>query len=147
MVGLERSGGFETPIMSDPPYTVGDWPSSAAYAEALRRDGFYVALERSPHRGASPLCQAIFGDAERPKRRSLRPTQGVSGLRFRELHQAVSFANLKGHVLNTFVTIAWSTLAISSDAQIGAARREFVELMRHWLKEWGILCSWIWVDE
>ncbi|MCX7302810.1 MAG: hypothetical protein NTV73_00510 [Hyphomicrobiales bacterium] len=72
---------------------------------------------------------------------------GLRAIDFQNLRHAASLANLRSQVLNVHITIAWSTVGVVGDKEVGEANGQFLELMRHWLSERDIGHAWIWVLE
>ncbi|MEQ1941476.1 hypothetical protein ABMA32_03540 [Mesorhizobium sp. VNQ89] len=103
-----------------------------------------------PALGNGPWAQLVnmtHDVREKPERRYSRLSTGLRGKDYERLWSAVALANLKSHVLNVHVTIAWSTVGIRGEADVGEANEKFLERMRHCLDDLAIPHAWIWVLE
>lgn len=66
---------------------------------------------------------------------------------FMKVYDAIRLANCKGLVLNTMVSLTWSTVGLESDLDVAKVNRGFLELMRKWLTLRGVSKAWVWVLE
>ncbi|GEO17402.1 hypothetical protein [Microvirga aerophila] len=145
-------------IVDDPPHTRDDYDDIEDYAQYLRQSGFDLRDEHGKPVWVSihgtgeqaRLHRAINGDGKRQYQRTWEgygQTQHLAGRDFTKLYNAVAFANCQGWVLNTFISISWSTVGITTDLLVEQAHRRFNERMRKWLLERGLPLAWVWVLE
>jgi hypothetical protein len=71
----------------------------------------------------------------------------LSAKEVRRLYESVAFANYTGTVMNTFTTIAWSTVGVSTDEKVQDASAEFLDRFRRWCAYKKIPCHHVWVME
>lgn len=81
--------------------------------------------------------------------KALPDTTGFSPARFTELYRAVARANLQGLLLNSFITVSWSTVGITRDDEINAAHKWLVRRLREWCtaRRDPIPYALVWVKE
>ncbi|MCJ2134035.1 hypothetical protein MKK69_08140 [Methylobacterium sp. J-026] len=99
---------------------------------------------------AASLHRAIHGHTERQHAQAWAgwgETKGVRAAQFLAVYQAVAFANYRGWVLNTFVSVTWSTVGVTSDVAAAAATKRFLDLCRRHLRGLGLTPAFVWVVE
>lgn len=62
-------------------------------------------------------------------------------------YDAVALANCGGLVLNTFISISWSTVGITAPEAVAEAHARYLELLRKALTKRGVIPAWVWVIE
>jgi hypothetical protein len=145
-------------VVEDPPHTRDDYDDAEEYARYLRQSGLDLRDEHGnpvwvPIHGngeQARLHRAIHGKGKRQYQRAWEgygQTEHLHGRHFMNLYNAVAFANCQGWVLNTFISISWSTVGITTDLLVERAHRRFIERMRKWLMERGLPLAWVWVLE
>jgi hypothetical protein len=99
--------------------------------------------------GNGPEARLARATYRMARTRRLPESDGFGLASFRLLYKAVAFANLKGLVLNTAVTVSWSTVGIDDDRCVSAAHTALVRRLREWCTErrHPIPCVLIWVKE
>lgn len=133
-------------------HTRDDYHSGEDYLRYLHESGLEpydrYGRPRADVTGPSPypaLVRAIYGTP--PTRRAAAATTGLERKDLLKLYKAVALANLQGHVLDTFTTIAWSTLGYVQDRAVDVEHRHFMEVFRHWCDDNDIPCAAIWTKE
>ena len=127
-----------------PSYSQADYGSRAEYEAARFRDGL-IDGPVSPFSG--PLEQAVWGTTPTPKRRPKEVSQGITAKEFWRLHRGVTRANLMGFVLNSFITITWSTVAVTDSQEVARCRSALLERLNKRMEARKMVHAIIWVDE
>ncbi|MGH1589595.1 hypothetical protein ACRBEV_16100 [Methylobacterium phyllosphaerae] len=145
----------------DQALTRADFPDDEAWALFLHQSGLepgdgdeaIAGPGWSLMGGAGPaasLHRAIHGHTERQHAQAWTgwgETKGVRVAEFVKAYEAVAFANYRGWVLNTFVSVSWSTVGVTSDIAVAEATKRFLDLCRRHLRGLDVTPAFIWVVE
>lgn len=139
---------FETPDLSQPssqPYR--RWGDPYDDEEGDARHARYICrqLVRDGHQPSEELL--AWASLAAPEPRPRKTSVALSGREVRRLYESVAFANYSGTPMNTFTTIAWSTVGVSADNKVQDARAEFLDRFRHWCDDHDLPFYHVWVLE
>lgn len=129
-----------------------DYSNEEDYLRDLRAFGFDVVDGFGRHTvaavGNGPQARMVKAMNGAPKRRPASTSEGLTARQFNRLYEAVLFANCQAVVLNTMVTIAWSTFGLGHEVSVNKAHEAFLILFRHWCRDQRkVPHAVIWVKE
>lgn len=113
------------------------WMEREMRAKTLRQAGESAVdrwgRPRFPVVGTGPESTLVTaGQPVRQRRQSLPESAGFDREGFDRLYHAVAFANLRGCIMNTMISLSWETAGIVDPAAINAAHQGLLVRLREW---------------
>jgi hypothetical protein len=95
------------------------------------------------------LFGAIYGSTAESLQRTLAGgwSAHLNYAEFERAYRAVAFANCRGIVLDTFVTITWRMLGIKTDEAVDRCQARLLADLQRWCDDHRVRPAWVWVLE